>query len=154
VTLVGAGGVGKTRLAVADLNGVIRGGDAVDRVCRLVDKSLAIAEVSNGPTRYRMLETVRRHALTGVDDLDGLSRRHATWFTEAADALLWTPAELEGNMSVEARLDEVRAAHRWARSHAPGLAARLTAALQLHAHTRLWPEPSQWASEAGIPHRR
>ena len=27
------------------------------------------------------------------------------------------------------------------------LAARLTAALQLHAHSRLWPEPAQWAVE-------
>jgi hypothetical protein len=136
--------------SAADLDGVIRAGNAVDRVCRLVDKSLVIAEVSNGPTRYRMLETVRRHAATRVDDADALSLRHATWFTEiteAADARLRTPAELEGHVSVEARLDEVRAAHGWARSHAPGLAARLTAALQLHAHTRLWSEPAQWAAE-------
>jgi len=136
----------------ADLDGVIDGGDALDRVCRLVDKSLVIAEVSTGPTRYRMLETVRRHASAGTDNELGL--RHATWFTdvaEAADTLLRTPAEREGHQTIEARVDELRAAHRWARSHAPHLAARLTAALQLHAHSRLWVEPAQWAVElAGI----
>ena len=36
---------------------------------------------------------------------------------------------------------------RWARSQAPHLAARLTAALQPHAHSRLWAEPTQWAVE-------
>ena len=133
----------------ADLQGVISGGGAVDRVCRLVDKSLVIAEVSDGPTRYRMLETVRRHAATRVGDVEALSGRHAKWFTEAAeaaDALLRTPDELQGHEQVEARVDELRAAHGWARSHAPQLAARLTAALQLFAHTRLWSEPAQWAT--------
>jgi predicted ATPase len=128
----------------------VSGADAVDRVCRLVEKSLAIAEVSNGPTRYRMLQTVRGHATTCLRDADGIRRRHATWFTEvaeAADTLLRTSAEREGHETLEARLDELRAAHQWARSHALDLAARLTAALQLHAHTRLWTEPSQWAGE-------
>jgi predicted ATPase len=134
----------------ADVEGVISGADPVDRVCRLVEKSLAIAEMSKGPTRYRMLETVRRHARTRVGDADTLCRRHATWFTEvaqAADVLLRTPAERQGHEDLEGRLDELRVAHQWARSHALTLAARLTAALQLHAHTRLWPEPSQWARE-------
>jgi predicted ATPase len=134
----------------ADLGGVIDGGDALDRVCRLVDRSLVIAEVSTGPTRYRMLETVRRQAAVSAGNDEALRLRHATWFTEAAeeaDALLRTPAEREGHEIVEARVDELRAAHRWARSHAPSLAARLTAALQLHAHSRLWPEPAHWAFE-------
>lgn len=134
----------------ADLDGVIDGGDALDRVCRLVDKSLVIAEVSTGPTRYRMLETVRRHAAASAGNDEALQRRHATWFTgvaEEADALLRTASEREGHVTIEARVDELRAAHRWARSQAPDLAARLTAALQLHAHSRLWAEPAQWAAE-------
>ncbi len=134
----------------ADLDGVIVGGDVLDRVCRLVDRSLVIAEVSTGPTRYRMLETVRRHAAASAGNDEALRLRHATWFTEAAeeaDALLRTSAEADGHEIVEARVDELRAAHRWARSQAPHLAARLTAALQLHAHSRLWPEPAYWAFE-------
>ena len=134
----------------ADLDGVIDGGDALDRVCRLVERSLVIAEVSTGPTRYRMLETVRRHAAASAGNDQALRLRHATWFTamaEDADALLRTPAEREGHQAIEARVDELRAAHRWARSRAPHLAARLTAALQLHAHSRLWSEPAQWAVE-------
>ncbi len=118
----------------ADLDGVIDGGDALDRVCRLVERSLVIAEVSTGPTRYRMLETVRRHAAASAGNDEALRLRHATWFTEMAeeaDALLRTPAEREGHETIEARVDELRAAHRWARSQAPHLAARLTAALQL-----------------------
>ena len=141
----------------ADLDGVIDGGDALDRVCRLVDRSLVIAEVSTGPTRYRMLETVRRHAAASAGNDEALRLRHATWFTETAeeaDALLRTPAEREGHETIEARVDELRAAHRWARSQAPHLAARLTAALQLHAHSRLWPEPAQWAVELAPHHRR
>jgi predicted ATPase/DNA-binding winged helix-turn-helix (wHTH) protein len=134
----------------ADLDGVIDGGDALDRVCRLVERSLVIAEVSPGPTRYRMLETVRRHAAACAGNDEALRLRHATWFTETAedaDALLRTPAERKGHEAIEARVDELRAAHRWARSQAPHLAARLTAALQLHAHSRLWSEPAQWAVE-------
>ena len=134
----------------ADLDGVIDGGDALDRVCRLVERSLVIAEVSTGPTRYRMLETVRRHAAASAGNDKALRLRHATWFTEIAedaDARLRTPAEHEGHESIEARVDELRAAHGWARSKAPQLAARLTAALQLHAHSRLWSEPARWAVE-------
>jgi predicted ATPase len=132
----------------ADLDGVIDGGDALDRVCRLVERSLVVAEVSTGPTRYRMLETVRRHAAASAGNDEALRLRHATWFTgiaESADALLRTPAERDGHEAIEARVDELRAAHGWARSKAPQLAARLTAALQLHAHSRLWSEPAQWA---------
>jgi tetratricopeptide (TPR) repeat protein len=97
-----------------------------------------------------MLETVRRHAAASADNGEALRLRHATWFTERAeeaDALLRTPSEREGHEAIEARVDELRAAHRWARSQAPHLAARLTAALQLQAHSRLWAEPAQWAAE-------
>jgi predicted ATPase/DNA-binding winged helix-turn-helix (wHTH) protein len=69
----------------ADLDGVIDGGDALDRVCQLVDRSLVIAEVSTGPTRYRMLETVRRHAAASAGNDEALRLRHATWFTAMAE---------------------------------------------------------------------
>lgn len=99
-----------------------------------------------------MLQTAP-HAAGCLRDTDAVARRHATWFTslaEAADAQLRTPAERAGHDRIEARLDELRAAHRWARSHDALLAARLTAALQLHAHTRLWNEPAQWAAELSL----
>ena len=40
-------------VVAGDLGGVLSAGDALDLVCRLVDRSLAVAEVSSGPARYR-----------------------------------------------------------------------------------------------------
>jgi hypothetical protein len=79
---------------------------------------------------------------------EALRLRHATWFTEMAedtDALLRTPAVREGREAIEARVDELRAAHRWARSRAPRLAARLTAAArpQLPAPPHLAGDPAK-----------
>ena len=64
--------------------------------------------------------------------------------------MLRTPAEREGRARIEDRRDELRAAHRWATSHEPDLAARLTAAVQLHAHTSLWSEPAEWADRLSL----
>ena len=64
--------------------------------------------------------------------------------------MLRTPAEREGRTRIEDRRDELRAAHRWATSQAPDLAARLTAAVQLHAHTSLWSEPAEWADRLSL----
>ena len=138
---------------MVDLTGVLSGDDAFDHVCRLVDRSLAVVDAANGPARYRLLETVRRSASVRLDDSGAVARRHAAWFTEiteAADQLLRTPAEAEGRVRIEGRRDELRAAHRWATSQEPGLAARLTAAVQLHAHTSLWAEPAEWAGRLAL----
>ena len=140
-------------VGMVDLTGVLSGDDAFDHVCRLVDRSLAVVDTANGPARYRLLETVRRSATVRLDDSGAVARRHAAWFTEiteAADQLLRTPAEAEGRARIEGRRDELRAAHRWATSHEPGLAARLTAAVQLHAHTSLWAEPAEWAGRLSL----
>ena len=140
-------------VSMVDLTGVLSGDDAFDHVCRLVDRSLAVVDTANGPARYRLLETVRRSASVRLDDSGAVARRHAAWFTEiteAADQLLRTPAEAEGRARIEGRRDELRAAHRWATSHEPGLAARLTAAVQLHAHTSLWAEPAEWAGRLSL----
>ena len=140
-------------VSMVDLTGVLSGDDAFDHVCRLVDRSLAVVEATNGPARYRLLETVRRSATVRLDDTGAVSRRHAAWFTaitEDADRMLRTPAEREGRTRIEDRRDELRAAHRWATSQEPGMAARLTAAVQLHAHTSLWSEPAEWADRLSL----
>ena len=83
-------------VSMVDLTGVLSGDDAFDHVCRLVDRSLAVVDATNGPARYRLLETVRRSATVRLDDTGAVARRHAAWFTEvteAADQMLRTPAE-------------------------------------------------------------
>jgi predicted ATPase/DNA-binding winged helix-turn-helix (wHTH) protein len=140
-------------VGMVDLTGVLSGDDAFDAVCRLVDQSLAVVDTAHGPARYRLLETVRRSASLRLDDGGAVARRHAAWFSEVAedaDQLLHTPAEAEGRARIEDRRDELRAAHRWATSHEPGLAARITAAVQLHAHTSLWAEPAEWADRLSL----
>ena len=140
-------------VSMVDLTGVLSGDDAFDHVCRLVDRSLAVVDATNGPARYRLLETVRRSATVRLDDTGAVARRHAAWFTaitEDADQMLRTPAESEGRTRIEDRRDELRAAHRWATSQEPDLAARLTAAVQLHAHTSLWSEPAEWADRLSL----
>jgi predicted ATPase/DNA-binding winged helix-turn-helix (wHTH) protein len=140
-------------VSMVDLDGVLSGDDAFDHVCRLVDRSLAVVDTTNGPARYRLLETVRRAATVRLDDTGAVQRRHADWFTaitEDADQMLRTPAEREGRTRIEDRRDELRAAHRWATSQARDLAARLTAAVQLHAHTTLWGEPAEWAHRLSL----
>ena len=139
--------------SMVDLTGVLSGDDAFDHVCRLVDRSLAVVDATSGPARYRLLETVRRSATVRLEESGPVARRHAAWFTEItedADRMLRTPAEREGRARIEARRDELRAAHRWATSQEPDLAARLTAAVQLHAHTSLWSEPAEWADRLAL----
>ena len=109
-----------------------------------------IAEVSTGPTRYRMLETVRRHAAASADNGEALRLRHATWFTERAeeaDAAVRTPAEREGHETIGARVDEAAGRAPVTRSRRRRLATRLTAALQAPPTAGLWAEPAQWAAE-------
>ena len=140
-------------VSMVDIVGVLSGDDAFDHVCRLVDRSLAVVDATNGPARYRLLETVRRSATVRLDDTGAVAGRHAAWFTaiaEDADQMLRTPAEREGRTRIEDRRDELRAAHRWATSREPDLAARLTAAVQLHAHTSLWSEPAEWAHRLSL----
>ncbi len=66
--------------------------------------------------------------------------------TEAAAALS-TPAEPHAAARIDGLVAEIRAAHRWARTAAPPLAAELTAALLSHAQERQWTEPATWARQ-------
>lgn len=62
--------------------------DAVDRIARLVDASLVMAETAQPETRYRMLETVREYglALLAEHGRTGAVRdRHASYFAELAE---------------------------------------------------------------------
>jgi predicted ATPase len=133
-----------------DLVGVLGGGrpGATASVARLVDRSLVVAHVGGQrPTTYSMLATIRAYAARQRSP--GTDRRHAEWFTsvaEEANRMLRGPDEATADARLGAIADELRAAHQWARREDPPLAARLTGALDLYAHSRLWPEPAEWAA--------
>lgn len=111
---------------LADLEGVagLDAVDVLDRIGRLVSKSLVLAEAVRTPggdgMRYRLLETIREYALERLaerDALDDLRTRHARYF---ADLAVRADAELRGPRQVRwiARLDDaednLRAALEWA----------------------------------------
>jgi len=62
--------------------------EVLDVLSLLVEKSLVIADPTNGSTRYRLLEVVRQYAeerLLAVGDDAEVSARHAAYFVELAE---------------------------------------------------------------------
>jgi predicted ATPase/class 3 adenylate cyclase/DNA-binding CsgD family transcriptional regulator len=123
---------------------VAGGGDVarfqvLDQLTLLVDKSLVVAESTSGPTRYRLLETIRQYALEKLSESsesDTVRTRHRDYYTTMA-ALLDTPASTGHERLLEqadTEIDNLRAAFAWSRENSDsGLAAQLASSLQ-----RLW----------------
>jgi predicted ATPase len=136
----------------ADVAAVTGRPDALDGLCRLAERSLVVAHANQTRARFGMLSTVRTHAarrLAASGRRDTLSRRHAEHLTEAAtsaDRELRTPHEGNAHARLQNLVDDVRAAHQWARTHDLALAGRLSAALHLFAQSRLRDEPMGWAT--------
>ncbi len=112
----------------------------------LVDRSLVVADTSERPTRYHLLETVRacvapRRTVT----VEARHADHVDALVRSADAALRGPDEAAAAHRMAAAGAEVRAAHRWAREHEPELAASISASLLHYAQERLWDEPAAWA---------
>jgi predicted ATPase/class 3 adenylate cyclase/DNA-binding CsgD family transcriptional regulator len=108
----------------------------LDLLTLLVDKSLVVAESTSGPTRYRLLETVRQYALEKLGEsgeADRARSRHRDHFTDMA-ALLDTPARtgLERRLQrAETEIDNLRTAFAWSRENSDiGLASQLASSLQ------------------------
>ena len=117
-----AGGFGLTAAAA-----VCGGGDAAafDVIDRLASKSLVLAEVATGRTRYRLLETVRQYAagrLAEAGEAGQARQRHALAFLGLA--------ERESELAVLAREhDNFRAALSWSLSVGGETGPRLACAL-------------------------
>lgn len=117
----------------------------------LAERSLLVSESRGVETEYSMLRTVRavaEHLLEEQGSAHATQHRHAEHVREVlgqVDDLVRTPRELEGRVRLDGLVDEVRAAHRWARSADPGLAADLSGSLFHAAHSALWSEPAAWA---------
>lgn len=121
--------------AVAGADGVQRY-QVLDQLTLLVDKSLVFAENVSGPTRYRLLETVRQYALEKLGEsgeADGVRARHRDHYTAMA-ALLDAPAGDDYAHRFEqahVEMDNLRGAFGWSLESAEiELAARLAASLQ------------------------
>jgi predicted ATPase/DNA-binding winged helix-turn-helix (wHTH) protein len=112
----------------------------------LVDKSLVVADITQRPTRYRLLHTVRACAShRRPPSVDAVHARYITDVAATADRLLRTPGEASAAARLDALVAEIRTAHAWARVNDHGLAGELTAALLWYAHERQWTEPASWA---------
>lgn len=127
--------------AVVAGGGLDLGLDVVNGMASLVDKSLLRREETPGDLRFRMLETIREHALerlTTAGEADRFERAHADFYLEFAEQA--EPGLHEGGRQADwmERLtedhDNLRAALSWFTRHGPadhGL--RLAAAL-----SRFW----------------
>ncbi len=128
----------------------IAGADAAELatgpLADLVDKSLVVADVTQSPTCYRLLETVRARAShRRPPSVDAAHARHITDIAVTGDRLLRTPDEPAAAARFDALVAEIRAAHAWARTNDHAIAGELTAALLRYAHERQWTEPALWA---------
>jgi predicted ATPase/class 3 adenylate cyclase/DNA-binding CsgD family transcriptional regulator len=109
----------------------------LDQLSLLVDKSLVVAENTGGPTRYRLLETVRQYALEKLGEsgeADAVRTRHRDHYAALA-AQLDTPGRLWGkersSEDVELEIDNLRAAFEWSRESSDfEVAATITSSLQ------------------------
>jgi predicted ATPase/class 3 adenylate cyclase/DNA-binding CsgD family transcriptional regulator len=107
----------------------------LDQLTLLVDKSLVISENIGGPTRYRLLETVRQYALEKLGEsgeADAVRTRHRDYYTALATAIGTTTALHEQRMQqAEKEIDNLRAAFGWSLENSDvELALGITASLQ------------------------
>ena len=110
--------------------------DVLDLLSGLVDKSLVMAEQTDGTTRYRLSETMRRYAQERLaeDAAEDAAMRdaHLAWVGELAaraEGELRGPEQVRWLRVVEAALDDVRAALRWGSERAEVDTLALAAAL-------------------------
>ncbi|MBV9278589.1 MAG: tetratricopeptide repeat protein, partial [Chloroflexi bacterium] len=122
--------------AVCDVEGDL-GIDVLDGVTSLVEKSLLLVAEGGGEPRFRMLETVREHALEQLaarGEADRVRRRHAEAYlrlAEEAERDSSTPDRPAWMARLEGENDNLRAALTWSleREGTGELALRLAGAL-------------------------
>ena len=97
----------------------------LDLLALLVDKSLVITETTGGPTRYRLLETIRQYAqerlgespeATEAVTVRDRHRDHYTAVAAALDSPVHSSLELLLDRA-EAEIDNLRAAFGWSREN-------------------------------------
>jgi len=89
----------------------------LDLLTLLVDKSLVVAEYAAGPTRYRLLETVRQYALEKLGEsgeANEVRSRHRDHYTALAALVDAAATELDRRVAwAETEIDNLRSAFTW-----------------------------------------
>jgi predicted ATPase/class 3 adenylate cyclase/DNA-binding CsgD family transcriptional regulator len=108
----------------------------LDQLSLLVDKSLVVAENTSGPTRYRLLETVRQYAQEKLgesgeaEEVRGRHRDHYKTMAAQLDAPAGTGYERRLEQAVN-EIDNLRAAFAWSHENGDLVGAlELASALQ------------------------
>jgi len=117
-------------------SGAVERYQVLDQLTLLVDKSLVVAENTEGRMRYRLLETVRQYALEKLGEsgeADAVRARHRDYYTTLA-AQRDAPADRDYEQLIEraeTEIDNLRAAFGWSREHSDvELALALASSLQ------------------------
>ncbi|MCA1846923.1 MAG: hypothetical protein LC792_27755, partial [Actinobacteria bacterium] len=124
-------------------------------VAELVEVSLVTLIAGTDGARYRLLETLRSYGRDRLDE-DGSAAhwrgRHGDYYLELArqaDDGIRSSGEGCWMRRLDAELDNMRAAHRWALdNHDVNRALALSAALHGYAHRAMRPELFTWAEHA------
>ncbi|MFI5893838.1 hypothetical protein ACIA5D_27435 [Actinoplanes sp. NPDC051513] len=101
---------------------------ALDVLDRLVDRSLAIAEMNGDGVRYRLLDSVRAYGRERSEAAEVASGAHAEWFGEAAARAaegLRGGEQARHLAFVRAERADIDAALAWAKANDPTLALRM-----------------------------
>lgn len=113
-------------------------GDLLDLLSHLVDKSLLVAEATEGESRFRLLETVRQYArerLLDAGDAESAFRRHRDWYLalveRAKPDFFSGPAPVRWLTVLDGEHDNLRAALEWNAGEPEGTQAGLRMAAAL-----------------------
>lgn len=108
--------------------------EVIDRLTRLVDRSLVIVD-RGATTRYRMLETIRQYArekLIEAGEVAALADRHFAAFADlaaASESALRGPAMVDWLDRLDADAENLGAALEWGLEAAPWQAVRMSTSL-------------------------
>jgi tetratricopeptide (TPR) repeat protein len=131
--------------------------DVVGALRALVEKSLVVADVASVRPRYRMLESMRAHAVERLkedDEYAGVARRHATWLGGLADRAwrsYWSEHLIDWLDEVEPELENARVALRFSLTQDGDatVGARIAAGLGgMWSYTGLTHEGERWLEAA------
>jgi len=132
------------------------GGDAVDLLADLVDRSMVVAVRAGRRTRYRLLETLRQYGERRLADREAtgpLRDRHLRYYSDAASrmwSLSFTGDEAEMFAFVDPEWDNLRAALNWSIVLDDVVVAeQLVLATTSVAEIRMRYEHADWAVDVG-----
>ncbi|GAA2167735.1 putative ATPase [Humibacillus xanthopallidus] len=106
-----------------------------DSLARLVERSLTVLDAGVSTPRYRLLDSVRTHALQRLEragDLDAARHAHATWYAEQAQDCaeeIRGPAQPSWLDFVRSERADVDAALGWASTHDERVGERIAVGL-------------------------